>query len=339
MKFKQVTVNIILFLFLSIWTNGINFADTLVRDPIAKAEQLFNDMQYDESIKTLEEFIKIYKLKDDNKSNISYKMRLAKAYSLLARIYFSISESEYKEKIRKNIESCLKYDIDYKVETANKDFEKKFNNHRDEYLKNNPEIIKSSPKKILDTNNKKRNIKKAILRSYYINLTSLQAKSMIKSKGFRDGDWNKNGGFNNKYKPTTIIGDKVIIDKATNLMWHQSGSLKKIKGKKIKKWLKKLNINKYAGYSDWRLPTLEEAASLIENKVHRYGKCFFCIMYINGVFSNKQIYFWTGDSSGSKVLWVAHLLWGSIERSKIRMRFYIRPVRSINSPKSNKTQF
>ncbi len=67
---------------------------------------------------------------------------------------------------------------------------------------------------------------------------------------------NKNGEFQNDYDLKTMHGDKVVVDHASGLMWHQSGSDKYMTWKKAKSWVKKLNKTGYAGYRDWRLPTV-----------------------------------------------------------------------------------
>ena len=70
----------------------------------------------------------------------------------------------------------------------------------------------------------------------------------------------------------SINGDKVVIDHATGLMWHQSGSTYGLNWEKANRWVRLLNKRGYAQYSDWRLPTIEEAASLLDSsKTHNYS--------------------------------------------------------------------
>lgn len=93
-----------------------------------------------------------------------------------------------------------------------------------------------------------------------------------------------------EYNVKTINNDRVVEDYATGLMWHQSGSDKCMNWKRAQKWIEVLNAKRYAGYNDWRLPTLEEAASLLEVDKKDSG------LYIDPVFDSKQWSIWTRDS-------------------------------------------
>jgi hypothetical protein len=96
------------------------------------------------------------------------------------------------------------------------------------------------------------------------------------------------------YEANTIKDDKVVIDHTTGLMWHQSGSFKNMSWKRAKKWVTELNEKGYAGFSDWRLPTLEEAVSLLE-PIEKNGNQF-----IDPVFDKTQSSIWSCDSNISK---------------------------------------
>jgi serine/threonine-protein kinase len=104
-----------------------------------------------------------------------------------------------------------------------------------------------------------------------------------------------NGGFDghstikHDYETKTIEGDKAVIDHATGLMWHQSGSDQCMEWNKARDWVCGLNDMGYAGCNDWELPTVEEAISLLESS-KRNDK-----PYVASVFDNKQKWIWTGD--------------------------------------------
>lgn len=159
------------------------------------------------------------------------------------------------------------------------------------------------------------------LRSSGQSLSWNEGKSMVKRKNFFDSSWNKSGGFENEYESKTINGDKVVLDHATGLMWHQSGSDVYMKYNKAKKWVGELNRRGYAGYSDWRLPTLEEGASLIERSKMNGD------LYIIPKFSAKQTRIWMSDmvTDYPGMAWIVFFVSGDVRRHSAA---YVRPVRS-----------
>ncbi|MDR4503675.1 MAG: DUF1566 domain-containing protein [Candidatus Scalindua sp.] len=125
----------------------------------------------------------------------------------------------------------------------------------------------------------------------------------------------------NKFEGKLMNGAEVVIDQATGLMWQQSGSDEKMKYKQTKRYLNNLNREQFAGYSDWRLPTLNESASLLEStKMH--GD-----LYINPVFNKKQSLVWTSDLINSWLGWVTHFSGGSCSISNFEDALYVRAVR------------
>ena len=126
---------------------------------------------------------------------------------------------------------------------------------------------------------------------------------------------------NHSYEEKSINGDKVVIDHATGLMWHQSGSSNYMRWNSAKDWIRDLNRRGYAGYQDWRLPTLEEAVSLLE--ASRKND-----IYIDPVFNNEQWGIWTGDRHDSGGTWSVYFSLGNV-RWRVKNR-YARPVRSLN---------
>ena len=131
---------------------------------------------------------------------------------------------------------------------------------------------------------------KLLFRSKPISLSQDEAKSIMEKYDFFDKYFNYTGkGSYNLYKLQTINDDKVVIDKVSGLTWQQGGSSEKMNYDKAKKWIEDLNNNGYAGRQDWRLPTLEEAMSLMAPKENDDG------LYTNPVFSKRQKWIWTAD--------------------------------------------
>ncbi|GJQ60700.1 MAG: DUF1566 domain-containing protein [Candidatus Scalindua sp. AMX11] len=161
------------------------------------------------------------------------------------------------------------------------------------------------------------------LRSSYKNLPYNQVKAMLQRYNFFDQQRNQTGDFFNDYELMMINGDDVVLDHITGLMWHQSGSKKNMKWGEANAWINGLNRNGYAGYHDWRLPTVEEAASLLEsNENDDY-------LYIDPVFNITQRLIWTGDSFGSRGAWDVNFVAGGVIWRNTNSNHYIRPVRSI----------
>ncbi len=77
---------------------------------------------------------------------------------------------------------------------------------------------------------------------------------MLKKYDFFDISKNKTGhGFDNQYQVQNMSfeNDKIVIDIASGLMWHQSGSSEYMEFEDAKKWIAELNQGKFAGFNDW----------------------------------------------------------------------------------------
>ncbi len=163
------------------------------------------------------------------------------------------------------------------------------------------------------------------LRSSYMDLSVSQVHSLPRMKMQEKKKWGFYGysTIQHNYEVKTINSDRVVVDHATGLMWHQSGSDKYLGWRGAKKWVAKLNIKGYAGCYDWRLPTLEEAACLLE-----YSKIFG--RYIIPVFDNHQPFIWTGDTKrGGFEAWLVSFQSGSVYWLGTIHNRFVRPVRSM----------
>jgi len=113
-------------------------------------------------------------------------------------------------------------------------------------------------------------------------------------------------------------GDETITDYATGLMWQKSGSDNRLPYEKTKEYIKELNYRKFAGYSDWRLPSVDELLSL-QTKKHQSND-----MYIDLIFDKKQWVCWT-----SVGVWNVYFNYGHIDWVNLHGYYYVRAVRSI----------
>jgi len=147
---------------------------------------------------------------------------------------------------------------------------------------------------------------------------------MIKEKCFFDSNWNRDGEFGNQFELKSFSGGQVVIDAAVGLMWHPGGTPGFMSLEKAGKWLEELNNSRYAGFSDWRIPTLEEAASLLQQ---RKAKSSF---YISDNFSVEQQCIYTGDRIDENRVWLVDFKEGNVF-SDFPNYGYIRPVRSLHN--------
>jgi len=92
--------------------------------------------------------------------------------------------------------------------------------------------------------------------------------------------------------------DKVVIDPATGLMWRQGGSPKSIRYHDALKYVRRLNSNQFAGFKDWRLPTIDELTSLLTINEQTNELC------IDPIFDNNQRWCWSSDKGSSGLAWV-----------------------------------
>ncbi len=148
---------------------------------------------------------------------------------------------------------------------------------------------------------------------------------MLHNQGFFDSNKNESGkGIKHHYLSMKFDKDLVVIDLATGIMWQQSGSPKYLYWKDVQTWIDDLNRKGYAGFHDWRLPTLEEAMSLMEPKELNSG------LYIDPVFDKTQRWIWTADQvAGGSLRWVVYFGYGSCyDYYILDYNYYLRLVRS-----------
>jgi len=169
---------------------------------------------------------------------------------------------------------------------------------------------------------------KVFLRSQPNRLKVNDVKQMIRKKDFFDNGWNKNGkGLTNQFESRILDGNRVIIDYTFGLMWQRSGSPQYLDYYAVREWIEQLNEQNFAGFSDWRLPTLEEAMSLLDSEM-RSGK-----LYINNLFDRTQGWIWTSDLGNQKYqAWIVIFFRGYCDRSAFSRMRYVRAVRSIYVP-------
>jgi len=108
------------------------------------------------------------------------------------------------------------------------------------------------------------------LRSTPKALSKADIVTMIREKGFHHPDDYAavglspriTGTLTHEYERKTLYGDKIVIDHTTGVIWQQRPTAF-VPGKNVQLFVEEVNANRYAGLSHWRLPTIEELASLL----------------------------------------------------------------------------
>ena len=153
-------------------------------------------------------------------------------------------------------------------------------------------------------------------------LSTDEIRKMFKNKGFRDIEWNPEGDFPNEYEEKILSKHRVVIDYACGLMWQQSGSRNKITLKEAKDYVRQLNRNSYAGFSDWRMPTIEELASLLEPSTGG-------TRLIDEAFDPQQQWCWSSDKKPTRDAWPISFRSGIVSYTGWNSKYHVRSVRSI----------
>jgi len=113
--------------------------------------------------------------------------------------------------------------------------------------------------------------------------------SMLAEYNFFEIRKNPHGSFRNDLVDNN---DGTVTDRATGLMWEKNGS-SFLSNRRAKKYIEQLNGQRFAGHQDWRMPTVEELASLLARK-RESG------VHLSPFFDHKQSRCWTADKGESK---------------------------------------
>ena len=147
------------------------------------------------------------------------------------------------------------------------------------------------------------------LRSEPTTLTYDDVKRMLVQYNFYSncdkwskGACNPKGNFQNDFVDN---GNGTITDRTTGLMWQKDSS-HHMEGSDAQVYVDNLNRKRFLGFTDWRLPTIEELASLIESKKSSEG------LHMAPLFSQKVESYWSSDKLEPNVLWCVNFYAGAV---------------------------
>ena len=165
------------------------------------------------------------------------------------------------------------------------------------------------------------------LRSKSEDIAEGDVQVMLLKHNFYSSCWHYNGDFCNPDGNFDNIfidnGDGTVTDLSTNLMWQKGGSSEMVTWADAKEYVVQLNHHDFAGYSDWRLPTLEELTSMMESS---WGNSD---LFVGSFFNRQQKHCWSSDTNGPERAWKANFQLGYIIDNFIERRNSVRAVRSL----------
>ncbi len=108
-------------------------------------------------------------------------------------------------------------------------------------------------------------------------------------------------GLNDRSQPLNHIenclelaGDSVVCDQATGLYWQRSGSRYPITHRGAQPYIDQLNRERFGGFDNWRLPTVCELLSLLNDVLYQS---------VDEIFDLTKMRLWSVDLHGRRDAW------------------------------------
>lgn len=140
--------------------------------------------------------------------------------------------------------------------------------------------------------------------------------AFVKKWNFFEAEHNPEGDFANHFADP---GDGLtVVDQRTGLMWQREGiDITSIKT--MLRNIEQVNKDNFAGHSDWRMPTMEEAMSLMDSRQNSKGT------YLHPCFSKEQPFifvkakrkpggYWFVDFKQGRTFWSSGTIPGAFAR-------------------------
>ncbi len=139
--------------------------------------------------------------------------------------------------------------------------------------------------------------------------------ALVKKYNFTDHERNPEGNFKNFLVDN---GDgRTVTDKVTGVMWQRGGA-DIMSHRSMRRELERINAAQFAGYDDWRFPSMAEALSLMEQEKNRD-------LFLHPCFSSEQPFifvdairrpggYWFVDFKHGRAFWSSGTIPGGFGR-------------------------
>lgn len=163
------------------------------------------------------------------------------------------------------------------------------------------------------------------LRSEPKMMSSAAVKAMLVQRNFFDAELYPVGtGLEHDYNLEIVDDYGLVTDRRTNLMWQQSGSSRRLPFDEAGAYIQGLNQQSFGGYTNWRLPTLEETMSLISPALNADA-------HISPPLSWRDApIIWTADEAGDGTQWTVYAHDGTARPERQTFNAWVRAVRTVD---------
>jgi hypothetical protein len=152
-------------------------------------------------------------------------------------------------------------------------------------------------------------------------LTLDQVKATLVRQGLYDARWNASAsGAEHRYE-TQLAGDAIlVVDGEHGLTWQRAASPAPLRFDEAQAHVHALNTQDFAGASDWRLPTLEEAGTLLAPALHAG-------FHLDPIFEKGAGFIWTCDRHPDGRIWMVYFADGQVDCERDDFNAWVRAVR------------
>lgn len=130
----------------------------------------------------------------------------------------------------------------------------------------------------------------------------------------------------------TENGDGTVTDRYTNLLWQAAGSDYPLPWQKAGHYIEGLNLERFAGRNNWRLPTVNELLSLVAPVGEAENIC------TEEVFDRSRRWLWSCDCRSAVASWYVSMDMGFVAWQEHSCCYYVRAVSSLESKPGTKAQ-